>query len=121
MEKEILKGISGIAKGGEVTSIMGASGAGKTTLLNIISCRVPFTSDPNKKKINVASGKIFANDFEYGYNNFGDFANYVMQEDLLLESLTVRETLEYVAALKLAIPEEERKERIRELVNNLKL
>jgi ABC-type multidrug transport system ATPase subunit len=42
-----LKGISGIAKAGEITAIMGASGAGKTTLLNIISCRVPFTSSEN--------------------------------------------------------------------------
>ena len=79
VEKEILKGITGIAKGGEVTAIMGASGAGKTTLLNIISCRVPFTSDEAKKKVNVAFGKIHGNDFEYGYDNFGDFANYVMQ------------------------------------------
>jgi ABC-type multidrug transport system ATPase subunit len=44
-DKKILNGISGIAKAGEVTAIMGASGAGKTTLLNIISCRVPFTSE----------------------------------------------------------------------------
>lgn len=69
----------------------------------------------------MAFGKIHGNDFEYGYDNFGDFANYVMQEDVLLQSLTVRETLEYVAALKLTIPYEERKERIVELVNNLKL
>lgn len=41
-DKHILRGISGIAKGGEVTAIMGASGAGKTTLLNIISCRIPM-------------------------------------------------------------------------------
>lgn len=60
-DKQILKGISGIAKAGEVTAIMGASGAGKTTLLNIISCRVPFTSDVNQKKPNVAFGKLYAN------------------------------------------------------------
>lgn len=58
---------------------MGASGAGKTTLLNIISCRVPFTSDESKRKAGIAYGKLFANDLAYGYNNFGDFANYVMQ------------------------------------------
>jgi ABC-type multidrug transport system ATPase subunit len=100
---------------------MGASGAGKTTLLNIISCRVPFTSDENKKKDGVAFGKLLANDMTYDFSSFGDFANYVMQEDVLLQSLTVRETLEYVAALKLNIPYEDRKKRILALVNNLKL
>ena len=85
-----MKGISGIAKAGEITAIMGASGAGKTTLLNIISCRVPFTSEEKDKKVGVAYGKIFANDLAYNYKVFGDFANYVMQEDVLLQSLTVR-------------------------------
>lgn len=89
-EKQILKGISGIAKAGEMTAIMGASGAGKTTLLNIISCRVPFTSNQNEKKVGVASGRIFANQLAYDFKSFGDFANYVMQEDVLLQSLTVR-------------------------------
>ena len=69
---------------------MGASGAGKTTLLNIISCRVPFTSNEQQKKVGVAFGKIFANDTPYDFKSFGDFANYVMQEDVLLQSLTVR-------------------------------
>jgi ABC-type lipoprotein export system ATPase subunit len=69
---------------------MGASGAGKTTLLNIIACRVPFTSDESKKKVGVAYGKIYANDIPYNFQIFGDFANYVMQEDVLLQSLTVR-------------------------------
>lgn len=58
---------------------MGASGAGKTTLLNIISCRVPFASDENKRKVGVAFGKILANDTPYNFESFGDFANYVMQ------------------------------------------
>lgn len=62
-----MKGISGIAKGGEVTAIMGASGAGKTTLLNIISCRVPFTSNEQQKKVGTAFGKISANDIPYNF------------------------------------------------------
>ena len=38
--KVILGGVSGVAKHGKVTAIMGASGAGKTTLLNILAHRV---------------------------------------------------------------------------------
>ena len=97
-----MKGISGIAKAGEATAIMGASGAGKTTLLNILACRIPVADG----KTGCASGKIFANNFEYKYEDFGDFGNYVMQDDILLQTLTVRETIEYVCNLKLNQPEE---------------
>ena len=75
-----MKGISGIFKAGQVTAIMGASGAGKTTLLNILSCRI----NPDE------GGKRYANNLEYNYNSFGDFANYVMQADVLMQTLTVR-------------------------------
>ena len=78
--KEILKGVSGIFRAGQVTAIMGASGAGKTTLLNILSCRI----SPEK------GGKLYANNLEYNYKTFGDFANYVMQADVLMQTLTVR-------------------------------
>ena len=95
-----MKGISGIAKAGEATAIMGASGAGKTTLLNILACRIPITEG----KTGDASGKIFANNLEYKFDDFGDFGNYVMQNDILLQTLTVRETIEYVCNLKLDKP-----------------
>ncbi len=62
---------------------MGASGAGKTTLLNVLSCRI----------LHDQGGKLYANNFHYNFNNFGDFANYVMQTDVLIQTLTVRETL----------------------------
>ena len=74
---------------------MGASGAGKTSLLNILSCRI----DPgNNVKL---GGGVFVNGIPYTFNNFGDFANYVMQNDILMQTLTVRETLEFAANLKL--------------------
>lgn len=93
--KEILKGVSGIIEHGKVTAIMGASGAGKTSLLNILSCRVD-----NGKNIQLGGG-VFVNGAPYTFNNFGDFANYVMQNDILMQTLTVRETLEFAANLKL--------------------
>ena len=79
---------------------MGASDAGKTTLLNVLSSRIPKSED----KVGCAFGKLFANNLQYKYEDFGEFGNYVMQNDILLQTLTVRETIQYVAALKVNQP-----------------
>lgn len=84
-----MKNVSGMAKAGEVTAIMGASGAGKTTLLNVLACRIPRAEN----EVGHASGKIYANELQYKFEEFGEFANYVMQDDILLQTLTVRETI----------------------------
>ena len=60
-------------KAGEVTAILGASGAGKTSLLNILACRIDMTQ-----------GDLYANTTKYDYQSFRDFANYVMQADVLM-------------------------------------
>ena len=49
-----------------------------------------------------------ANNVEYDYNSFGDFANYVMQTDVLMQTLTVKETLMFAADLRLNRIEEEK-------------
>lgn len=85
---------------------MGASGAGKTTLLNTIACRVP----PQH-----VTGTVTANSEPCTFEVFGDFANYVMQKDVLIQTLTVRETLAFAADLKLNADGEQKKGTIERL------
>lgn len=42
----------------------------------------------------------------YDYDTFGEFANYVMQNDVLMQTLTVRETLMFAARLKMNATED---------------
>lgn len=79
-DKHILHDVTGIFKAGELSAIMGASGAGKTTLLNLLACRIKNTS----------GGTLHTNKDPYSGENFGDFANYVMQTDVLMQTLTVK-------------------------------
>lgn len=83
----ILDGISGICKNSEVTAILGPSGAGKTSLLNLLCKRII----PDKQ--NLITGSIKANSLEYSYEQFPLFSGYVMQDDRLFDTLTVRESL----------------------------
>jgi ABC-type multidrug transport system ATPase subunit len=92
--KPILKNISAQLPAGSLTAILGASGSGKTSLLNTMSQRM--TGSRLKK-----TGDIL-------YNGNVKLSNirsaYVMQKDVLLPTLTVRETLQYSAELRLPPP-----------------
>ena len=90
---------------------MGASGAGKTTLLNLLSDRIQHSS--NKK----FEGQILINDsVQLKQGNFGNFAAYVMQDDVLYNTQTPREALELSAKLRLRSTDEERAKRVDELI-----
>lgn len=71
---------------------MGPSGSGKTTLLNTLAQRQNATT----------SGKIAINGRERSLATHRDVSAFVEQEDTLIGSLTVSETLRYSA--KLALP-----------------
>lgn len=89
--KAILDGISAHMPSGTLTAIMGSSGSGKTTLLNTIAHRV------SSSKLEVL-GQLSFN----GHSSHKAIRSaYVMQQDLLLPTLTVRETLQYAADLRL--------------------
>ncbi|XP_053677632.1 ATP-binding cassette sub-family G member 4-like [Anopheles nili] len=91
-KKHLLRNISGTFKSGRLTAILGPSGAGKSTLLNILS---GFST-------NGVSGKILINNEVIDYHKYRQLVAYTAQDVCLLETLTVRETLHYVADLRLS-------------------
>lgn len=95
-KKEILQNLSGKAAPGSLTAIMGASGAGKTSLLNILASRI---SD-GRANCSV-SGSTKLNGAEVKPVDYAKRVAYVMQDDALLATATVREALTFSAKLRL--------------------
>ncbi|SNX83178.1 related to ABC transporter protein [Melanopsichium pennsylvanicum] len=90
--KALLDGITGSVQPGEVMAIVGASGAGKTTFLDILARR---------EKRGVTSGTVLINGRKMGNAEYKRVVGFVDQEDLLMETLTVYETVLYSALLRL--------------------
>jgi len=89
--KHILKGISGRVHPGEMCALMGASGAGKSTLLDVIAAR---------KSKGEIKGQILFNG-EERTDGIMRQTSYVMQDNVHIFVLTVRETLYYAARLRM--------------------
>lgn len=86
--KTLLDSVTGSLESGEVLAIMGPSGSGKTTLLNILAQRgIPSNGN--------LTGKVHTDSFEVNSSNIRLFSGYVEQEDRLIGSLTVRQTLDF--------------------------
>ncbi|KAF9963763.1 hypothetical protein BGZ65_012246, partial [Modicella reniformis] len=94
-EKQLLKDVDVVFPAGELTAILGGSGAGKTSLLNTLLHR---TSSNLKMK-----GAIYYNDTKNpSLRLINGVSSYVRQDDnFLLSHLTVRETLQYAAELRM--------------------
>ncbi|KIM40694.1 hypothetical protein M413DRAFT_446097 [Hebeloma cylindrosporum] len=90
--RHILDNISGCVKPGQVMAIMGASGAGKSTFLDILA---------RKRKRGIVSGTTLVNGREVSDAEFKNVIGFVDQEDTLMSTLTVYETILYSALLRL--------------------
>ncbi len=77
----ILDNVKGIAHPGRLLAVMGASGSGKTTMLDVLCSRLPQSKDL-KCKIKLGQTHMTTTDF-----------SYVAQQDTLLNTATVGETL----------------------------
>ena len=90
--RTILSDVTGHVKPGQATAIMGASGAGKSTLLDILA---------RKQKRGVVNGVMLINGRVVDDEQFKRVMGYVDQEDTLMSTLTVYETVLYSALLRL--------------------
>lgn len=111
--KQILHSVSASMPAGTLTAIIGGSGSGKTTMLNTMAERM------TSGRVSFGGHTMF-NGME-GVNNIR--STYVMQQDILLPTLTVRETLRYSADLRLPPPttKEERWRVVEEVILELGL
>jgi ABC-type multidrug transport system ATPase subunit len=75
-------------------ALMGPSGSGKTTLLNALAQRQTIST-------NRSSGTVSANGAVVSLKLLRQISSFVEQEDALIGSLTIRETLNFAARLSL--------------------
>ena len=90
--RSILSGIQGLSHPGEVTAVMGASGAGKTSFLDILA---------RKNKRGQVSGEFYVNGEKVSDTDFKNVIGFVDQDDTMLPTLTVHETILTSALLRL--------------------
>ncbi|KAK2063441.1 hypothetical protein LY76DRAFT_535057 [Colletotrichum caudatum] len=88
--RRILDHVDGWVKPGTLTALMGVSGAGKTTLLDCLADRV---------SVGVLTGEMLV-DGKIRDESFQRKTGYVQQQDLHLDTSTVREALEFSALLR---------------------
>ncbi|KAK7312170.1 hypothetical protein VNO77_35838 [Canavalia gladiata] len=102
--KRLLNGLNGYAEPNKIMAIMGPSGSGKSTLLDALAGRLSRNV--------IMSGNVLLNGkkrrLDYGV------VAYVTQEDIMLGTLTVRETIYYSANLRL--PATKTKEEVNDIV-----
>ncbi|GAM89868.1 hypothetical protein ANO11243_079080 [Dothideomycetidae sp. 11243] len=110
--KNLLCDINGMAKAGQLVALMGPSGSGKSTLLNVLAHRTAAMN------ASIKAG-VYINGAPAESATFRKISAYVEQEDALVGSLTVRETLNFAARLSLpnTVSKPERLERIESLLN----
>lgn len=114
---QILKQVSGSAKSGHLTCILGPSGSGKTTLLNVLAGR---QSSGQRHGIRI-TGQVWAAGQRIDPRAVRSRIAYVMQKDEMFATATPREALKFSAALRLTGPREDRQELISELLGSLGL
>ncbi|RLN21452.1 hypothetical protein BBJ28_00021442 [Nothophytophthora sp. Chile5] len=111
---DLLQGVSGFARPGTMTALMGSSGAGKTTLMDVIAGR---------KTGGKIRGKILLNGHPATDLAVRRCTGYCEQMDIHSESATIREAITFSALLRqdASVSTEEKMESVEECIELLEL
>eukprot|EP00168_Porphyra_purpurea_P016901 TRINITY_DN5629_c0_g2_i1.p2 TRINITY_DN5629_c0_g2~~TRINITY_DN5629_c0_g2_i1.p2 ORF type:complete len:661 (-),score=282.50 TRINITY_DN5629_c0_g2_i1:1146-3128(-) len=112
--KQLLNSVMGFAEHGHMLALMGSSGAGKTTLLDVLAQRKTGGS---------VTGDVLVNGVELAPLSFAKISGYVEQADLHVQEATVREALQFSAALRggSEVPEADQAARVEDAMDKLQL
>ncbi|KAI4894233.1 hypothetical protein NFI96_025424 [Prochilodus magdalenae] len=110
--KDILIDVNGIMRPG-MNAILGATGSGKSSFLDVLAAR----KDPKG-----LSGEVLI-DGAPQPPNFKCLSGYVVQDDVVMGTLTVRENLRFSAALRLpmSVSQKEKEKKVELLIEELGL
>nr|CAH8848314.1 unnamed protein product [Trichobilharzia regenti] len=110
--KTVLNDISGILRPG-MNALMGPTGGGKSSLLDVLAGR----KDPK-----FLTGRVLI-DGRPQPKNFKCISGYVVQDDIVMGTLTVRENLSFSAALRMTVrcTTDERNQKVNEIIDELGL
>ncbi|XP_030060704.1 ATP-binding cassette sub-family G member 2 isoform X1 [Microcaecilia unicolor] len=112
VRKQILQGVNGVMKPG-LNAILGPTGSGKSSLLDVLAAR----KDPSG-----LSGEVLIDGIPQP-PNFKCISGYVVQDDVVMGTLTVKENLLFSAALRLptSINFKEKEDRVNQVITELGL
>jgi len=93
-DKVILRHVSGRVEPASMLALMGATGSGKTTLLSTLSNRLEAPARLSASSQILFSGRAWSKSLKR-------LVGFVEQDDVVIPELTVRQTLEFAARLRI--------------------
>ena len=113
-KKVIMDGITGSAHTRQVMAVMGATGCGKTTFLSALGNRLdPSVAVSDSSQISYG-GQAWSPALKRR-------VGFIEQDDVTFPHLTVRQALTFAARLRLSGTDEQRAQRVEELIGQMKL
>jgi len=115
LDLTVIDDLSIIINKGEFVSFVGPSGSGKSTVLNMLGC----LDTPTSGTININSQDTTKLDKTKLANFRGEHIGFIFQSFNLIPVLTVYENIEYPLIMIQNLPEDERKQRVENLLKEV--